>query len=239
MSEVLVAAVADVHAPRYLELFRQSLEALEEEPHLFVLAGDIVLKGKVEAMADVLSALRQRYDGLVIAIFGNEEYTDLEPRFIEEYGSEVTWLNDSSITLEVSGTRVGVVGTRGSLDKPTTWQAKNVPGIEETYRNRVSKVEQLLAELDADVKLLVSHYALTYATLRGEKPSIWPYLGCKKFEDVLKRQRPTAAIHGHAHNSTVQKAMVGEVPVYNVSLPATKAITVIKLRKKVDLTSFF
>ena len=162
------------------------------------------------------------------AVFGNEEYFDRERSFIENY-PEVVWLNDSVAEVEVLGFKFCIVGSRGVLAKPTHWQAKHIPDIHNIYRERVKRLTHLLSRCreSCDKVLLVTHYACSYATIRGEPPSIHPYLGYPLVENLPPNARPDAAIHGHAHNAKVLRAFVNNVEVHNVAIPARRGVTLI------------
>ncbi len=229
-----ILATSDVHSPRYLVEFLSALSrrAAEcREAALVVFAGDMVYRGRVEALRPVLDAIRSRCgEKPIYAVFGNEEYIGMEDRFRRAY-PEVHWLDDELAVEEVDGVRVAIVGTRGSLERPTRWQAKHIPGIARIYQERVAKVARLLEEAraKADIVLLVMHYVPTWATLEGEPRSIWPEMGHRGYEAVIKRARPNAVIHGHAHRSRVLEARIDSIPVYNVAFPARRDVAIIEV----------
>lgn len=225
---IKVAATADVHSPRNLELLRASAHRLREAD-LLILAGDLVFKGRVEAIDEVVSAIRSHYSGPAVACFGNEEFDEVKEALKERTRGALTWLDDEALVLDVRGVRVGLVGTRGCLDEPTSWQLRNLPGIRELYAKRAETVDRLLAELKCDYKVLFSHYALAKDTLRGERPSIWRQLGSAKMEEVVRRRRPAVAVHGHVHNGRVLSAWIDGTQVLNVSLPASREVVLFTL----------
>lgn len=229
-----ILAVSDVHSPRYLMEFIAALNRRRGEcssVDLVVFAGDMVYKGRVEALKPVLEAIRSACgEKPIAAVFGNEEFIGLEERFRRMY-PEVAWLDDEKRVFELGGVRLAVVGTRGSLERPTRWQRAKMPWIARVYRERLSRIEALLREArrEADTVILVSHYALTWRTLEGEPRSIWPEMGHRGFEEVIRRTRPDAAIHGHAHKSRVLETRIDGVPVYNVAFPARRDVTIIEV----------
>ena len=220
----LLAAVADIHAPRFLDLFKQALTALLEahgEPDLFLLVGDLVAKNDHAQVSAVLKAL-ETLGCPVYACFGNEEYEDSKEAYLSY--KQICWLDDESTVIELGGLRVGLVGSRGSLDRPTWWQRTHVPGIRALYRRRVKLIDELLAKLEADVVVVMTHYAPTYRTLEGEKERIWPEMACRAFEEVIERRAPHLWLHGHAHKARVLETRLGDTLVVNVSLPARRSI---------------
>lgn len=225
---IKVAATADIHSPKNINLLRNAAHRLKDVD-LLILAGDLIYKGRVEAVDELTSILRDHFHGLAVACFGNEEFDEVKERLRERTRSVLTWLDDESMTVTVKDLTVGLVGTRGCLDQPTSWQLRNIPDIKATYAKRAERVEQLLASLSCDFKILFSHYALCKETLKGERPSIWSQLGCSKMEEVVRRQRPTVAIHGHVHNGKVFRTWLQDTLVLNVSLPAVREIVVFDL----------
>jgi len=234
-----IGAVADVHSPKYLKLFREAMDTLDVSAiDLMFLAGDMIYKGRVEEMNNIIDILeRKGVNCPIIAVFGNEEFEDRHEKIRRLCEGKIIFLDDESVVLNLKGLKVGIVGTKGSLDKPTTWQARNIPNIQQIYSERIKKVDNLLANLNSDVKILLMHYAPTYKTLKGEKTSIYPLLGSKKFEEVILRRRPDLVIHAHAHNGS-EFASLNGIPVYNVSLPLTRKICIIKLKGARGLDAF-
>jgi len=229
-----VAAVADVHSPKYLDLFKRALAKLDG-CDIFLLCGDLVVKNDHTQLPAVVAAIRDVYQGEIIGCFGNEEH----PRDMGNYKLDgVKWLDDDSTVFEAGGLEVGIVGSRGSLDRPTFWQRNNIGGIVETYRRRVETVDMALAELQTDVKIVISHYSPTYATLDGEREFSWPEMGSKLFEDVIKRRQPDAWFHGHIHRGKKLEAEIGRTLVANASLPARGELTVVELPRKTGLEKF-
>ncbi|RLE63040.1 MAG: metallophosphoesterase [Thermoprotei archaeon] len=235
-----LAAVSDAHLPKYLDLFKSAVSAFDfSDVDLLILAGDMVFKGKIEEYGEVLSIIKSQYNGPIYAVFGNEEYQELEEEIRRKY-PEILWLNDSYEQIEVKGARIGLVGSRGVLDKPTSWQAKHIPNITAVYAERLIRIRELLikAKRENNYVILITHYAVICDTLKGEKPQIWRYLGSARLKTIIKKIRPTLVIHGHAHNSSVFSTRIESTYVYNVALPATKRVTRIEV-KKIDLSLFF
>ena len=56
------------------------------------------------------------------------------------------------------------------------------------------------------------------ATVEGEPPPIFPFLGSSRLEEPLNRYPVTAVFHGHAHHGALEGRTREGVPVYNVAL---------------------
>jgi len=231
-----IAAVSDIHGRKYLPLYIKSLNEIRHVLNdiiVLVLAGDIVLKGDVNSASDVVRiTLNTLKSKPIIACIGNEEYDSILDELFRRY-NKITWLNDNYFTLNVENMKIALIGSRGALDRPTPWQRRHIPRIEKVYRERVEKIERLIEETKRthDVIVLITHYAPTFKTLKGEPQRIWPEMGSSRLEEVIIKTKPHLVIHGHAHNSKVLYAEIDGVKVYNVSLPATKRITLINLRE--------
>ncbi|RLG52878.1 MAG: metallophosphoesterase [Thermoproteota archaeon] len=223
---MLLAAVGDIHAPKYLSMFEEAVSRLGEKPDMLALLGDLIYRGQYQWLKRVVE-VAETIGCPMIAVPGNEEFS--ERRFSSEMADHAIVLNDTLVTVRAHGIELCIVGTKGSLDKPTSWQARNIPGIAERYRRRATLVCELAKASRAQVKVLLSHYAPTYRTMRGEPPSIYPQLGSRMLENCLKAGVFDAAIHAHVHRGK-PSAQVGSCPVYNVSLPCTREVSLIELK---------
>lgn len=230
---ISIIAAADIHSPYYLPLFSVSINSiLNKEFDLIILAGDIVNNGNVNMVKPVVDVLTKFIKRLgteipIMAVFGNEEYIGLEEKFESTY-PEIVWLNDEYVTLRIKNVSVCIAGSRGILRKPTSWQRRNIPDVEHMYEARLNKIKSILKECSGQsISILVTHYASTYATLYGENPVIYSYLGYPIIESLPVDVRPKISIHGHAHNASRLYANVNSVDIYNVSLVARKGVAVI------------
>lgn len=229
---IKIIATSDIHSPRYLDLFIKSMDQLIVEPDLIILAGDLVEKNNIHAFKQVYDYLMNKYSKVpVIAVFGNEEYRGYENKYREQYGG-IKWLNDEYVIIDLRNFRIGLIGTRGALDKPTPWQFKNIPGIVEYYNNLPIKVSNMVDDLikqRVDLTILVSHYGVTYKNLEGEPRSIWFHLASRRFEEVIINKKIDLVIHGHIHNGLKDIVYVDSTPIYNVSLPARGGVQYIEI----------
>jgi len=225
-----VLAISDIHAPVWFDDLEKAVDRERGGADLLLIAGDIVDRGNAKyyrRVVDVLSRLGAR----MIAVFGNDEYDSVKDAIREE-NPEVTFLDDESMVLDMDGRRIGIVGSRGSLEMPTTWQRRNIPGIERLYSERVRSLGEILRDLrdKADIIVLLTHYATTTQTMKGENPRAWRYLGHRGFEKYMKEGLVDVAIHGHVHNGK-RVAKVGGTRVYNVAFPLWWRLVEVDLRR--------
>ncbi|HEY9226729.1 MAG TPA: hypothetical protein VIP11_08795, partial [Gemmatimonadaceae bacterium] len=68
-----------------------------------------------------------------------------------------------------------------------------------------------------DHRIVLMHYAPIRATVEGESPEIFPFLGSSRLEDPLSRFDVTAVFHGHAHKGTPEGRTQTGIPVFNVT----------------------
>lgn len=234
-----IAAVGDIHGDTYLKLFDGSLRKLRN-PDLFFLVGDTTEKNDIESFGVVIEMLKKKISCPIISIFGDEEWEQDRDKYRTRFDS-VLFLDDEKKALKIEDKDLLIVGSTGSLDRPTFWQRKNIHNIWRKYAERVKKIQELLQQ-SSQLKILVTHYAPTYLTLEGEREKYFPEMGCKKLEKIIKQMDVDLVIHAHSHKgkafvelkreqSSLQdfKKIGKSVPIYNVSLPLRGEITIIEM----------
>ena len=138
---MLIAAVSDIHAPKFISLLRKTLEKEKKKLKnidIFILAGDIVNKGNIQGCKQVITLIKEYYEGPILGVRGNEEYDDRKEKLFS-ICNEITWLEDNYIILK--NLDIVIVGSKGALDKPTIWQRRNIPDILEQYRIYIKKIQ--------------------------------------------------------------------------------------------------
>ncbi|HDI31952.1 MAG TPA: hypothetical protein ENF80_03950 [Thermofilum sp.] len=217
-----IAAVGDVHSPKYLPMLIKALKEVEwSSIDVMVLTGDIINKGKVEFCAPVINNIRKFFKGTILGVLGNEEYDSVRRQLYRM--CKITWLEDSSQMID----EVVFIGSRGSLDEPTSWQRRNIPNIRELYLARLKKIQNMLAENKDKKRVLIVHYPPRGETLKGENKAIWPMLSSSLLTKIIEEEQPEVVIHSHTHNSVKNYALIGKTKVFNTALPATNRIIVV------------
>jgi Icc-related predicted phosphoesterase len=231
---MLIGAFGDSHGKRYLDQVEELPRQLQDVD-LVMLAGDITDRNDPEKYAQALAEVRNSTEAPIVAVFGNDEYEQDHPEYRRRF--DIIFLEDEAVNLDIDGFKLRIVGTTGSLDRPTWWQRTNVPNIWNKYRQRADTVAGLLTRDGADLLVFLSHYAPTYLTLEGEKERAFPEMGSRMLEQVLLEKRPDLIVHAHAHNGTRKATLVklqqslddlgsgAGINVYNVSLPLVKGVT--------------
>lgn len=227
-----VVAVSDVHAPVWLGDLEKAIDGKERGEYLVLVGGDMVNRGNYRYYRKVMGVLNRLGDVSIVAVFGNDEYDNVKDR-IKEENPGIIFLEDESIELEIDGKKVGIVGSRGCLELPTTWQRKNIPMIDKIYAERLRSLGDMLEDLRrrVDTTVLLTHYATTTKTMKGENPRAWRYLGHRGFERYMKQGLIDVSIHGHVHSGS-RIAEVGNTKVYNVAFPLWWQLVEIDLESK-------
>lgn len=224
---IRIAAAGDVHFGRDSDRERASkaFAALEGRVDLILLAGDLTTHGEPEQAAILADAVRDL--GIpVITVLGNHDHhsarADEVTAVLEEAGIVV--LDRSHHILEVCDAELGIVGTKGFVGGFT---GSHIPDFGEPLLRRVyaeagEEVEALDEGLRAvalcPFRIVLLHYSPSGETLEGERRDIWAFLGTDRLAAPILEHTPDLVLHGHAHAGTFE-GRVGEVPVYNVSVP--------------------
>lgn len=224
MSPVKIAAVADVHSPRFLSEFRTALSKCRP-PDLFLFAGDMVNRGKADQYVNVLDTVDSQLGSNfpIMACYGNEDPLEIQDELHTMTKNRLTFLNEKKITLNLSGSRVSIIGISAASMEPSEPQGNTVSDIQAIFEARASQLSCLLdkASSSADYSILLMHYSPLLESTSNEF-SWW-------ISRAIETAPPTLIVHGHIHNSTRNKLEIGATTIRNVALPAIGSITELSL----------
>ena len=224
---IRIAAAGDVHFGRDSDRKRahEAFAALEDGVDLILLAGDLTTHGEPEQAAILADAVRE-LDVPVLTVLGNHDHHSARAgevtAVLEEAGLVV--LDRSHHVLEICDTEIGVVGTKGFVGGFTGSHIPDFgePLLRQVYAEASAEVEALDEGLRAvalcPFRIVLLHYSPSGQTLEGERRDIWAFLGTDRLATPILEHNPDLVLHGHAHAGTFE-GRVGEVPVYNVSVP--------------------
>jgi Icc-related predicted phosphoesterase len=221
-----IAAAGDLH---YNEQRREealeTLAGLDARADLLLLAGDLTTHGEPEQAAVLAEACAQ-LEIPVFAVLGNHDWhanrRDELVAALADGGIRV--LDRDWATCEAAGLEVGIVGAKGFVGGFPGSHLPDFgePSLRSIYRETSREVEALdqgLREIAlCPTRIVLLHYAPTEATIAGEPPGIWAFLGTDRLAAPIAEHEPDLVLHGHAHAGTFEGA-IGNVPVYNVSVP--------------------
>jgi Icc-related predicted phosphoesterase len=222
-----IAALADLHVPRTSpDVVGPVLARTAQEADVLVLCGDLTDRG-VEDEARILTRLLGPVRVPVVAVLGNHDYEAGKPddvrRVLVDAGVHV--LDGESVEIDGVGF-AGVKGFAGGFGQRAL-QPWGEPVIKQFVREAVEealKLESALAKLRTSRRVAVLHYAPIEATVKGEPPEIWPFLGSSRLEEPLSRYPVSAVFHGHAHGGSPEGRTRDDVAVYNVALPLLQRV---------------
>src|SRR3954464_12277262 len=216
-----VAATADLHfTPARFSALHDQLNRVRDEADVFVLAGDLTNFGRPEEMEPLLNVLvRLRLP--VIAVLGNHDYeSDRQVELMRMLTQEGVKVLDGS-AYERDG--IGFAGTKGFVGGfgRGVLTAFGEPEIKTFVRASVDeamKLERAMSQLRTNKRVVVLHYSPISATVQGEAPEIFPFLGTSRLAEVVDRHGADFVVHGHAHHGTLEGKTVGGIPVHNVAI---------------------
>jgi Icc-related predicted phosphoesterase len=206
---VRIAALGDIHVTKTSQGTLQPLLApLNDAADVLLLCGDLTdygLREETSVLVKELQVLRIP----VVAVLGNHDYESGRPE-------------DVRGPLCEAGVRVlDVKGFCGGFGRATlgAWGERAIKSFVQESLDEALKLESALARLRTPRRVAVLHYAPVAATVEGEPPEIFPFLGTSRLEGPLNRHPVDVVFHGHAHRGCPEGRTVGGTPVYNVALP--------------------
>jgi len=232
---MIIAATGDIHSPVNYDLLLRGIDNLTTEPDLFLIAGDIVDRkstkdqGPFKELRKVSNAFFGRINCPIFSCFGNNEF-EQDWEEIKKQNQEIKFLNDESVILNIKGIKVGIVGTKGCLDRPTWWQRRNIPEIFSIYKKRIETIDNLFSNMEVDYKILLTHYPPTYQILTGENPEAQSEMACNSMENLIIERGVNLVITGHAHRGK-KEAWINGIPVFNVGLYLNGGIVILDTEK--------
>jgi Icc-related predicted phosphoesterase len=219
---VRIAAVSDLHCTKAGQgSFQPLIAHINDRADVLLLCGDLTDHGlpeEAQVLIKELAGLRVP----CLAVLGNHDYhsghhEELE-RLFAAAGIEVL----DGDNCEVHGIGfAGVKGFGGGFGRHTleAWGEDTIKKFVYEAVEEGLKLEKALARLKTEQRVAVVHYAPIQATVEGEPPPIFPFLGSSRLEEPLNRYRVSAVFHGHAHHGSPEGRTAGGAPVYNVALP--------------------
>jgi Icc-related predicted phosphoesterase len=117
---------------------------------------------------------------------------------------------------------VGFAGVKGfgagfTPHRLTAFGEDAVKAFVEVAAREAAGLDHALAGLQTPHRVVVLHYSPIAATLAGEPPEIFPFLGDSLLEEVLDRRGADVAVHGHAHAGVLEGFTGGGIRVLNAS----------------------
>jgi Icc-related predicted phosphoesterase len=221
-----IAATADLHfTPQRYGALRDQLNRVRDEADVLVVAGDLTNFGQPEEMEPLLNAL-VRLRVPVIAVLGNHDYeSDKQAELARMMTAEGVKVLDGS-AYERDG--VGFAGTKGFVGgfgrgMLTAFGEPEIKTFVRAGIDEAVKLERAMSQLRTPKRVVVLHYSPIAATVEGEAPEIYPFLGTSRLAEVVDRHGANLVLHGHAHNGKPDGRTTAGVPVHNVAITLLQA----------------
>jgi Icc-related predicted phosphoesterase len=221
-----IAATADLHySAQNQGLLKEQLNRVREEADVLVVAGDLTNFGRPQEMEPLVNVL-VRLRVPTIAVLGNHDYEcGQEAELIRIMTSEGIKVLDGT-GYERDG--VGFAGTKGFIGGfgrgvLTAFGEPEIKAFVKASIDEAMKLERAMSQLRTAKRVVVLHYAPIVATVSGEAPEIFPYLGSSRLAEVVDRHGADLIVHGHAHHGSLNGKTTAGIPVHNVAITLLQA----------------
>src|SRR5579862_5071424 len=221
-----IAATADLHfAPQSATVLRDQLDKVRDEADLLIVAGDLTNYGKPTEMEPLLNTfVRLRIP--IVAVLGNHDYeSEQTPELLRMMTAAGIKVLDGS-AYERDG--VGFAGTKGFVGGfgrgiLTAFGEREIKDFVRASIDEALKLERAMAQLRTPRRVVIVHYSPIAATVQGEAPEIFPFLGTSRLAEIIDRHGADLILHGHAHHGQLEGKTIGGSPVYNVAITLLQA----------------
>ena len=192
---------------------------------MLALCGDLTHLGlpqEAEKLATDLRACRIP----VVAVLGNHDYQSGQQEEVKKIlcNAKVVVLEETE-TFQLNGVGfAGAKGFGGGFDKHmlTPFGEESIKHFVTEAVNESLRLEVGLNGLRTDKTVVILHYSPIAATVVGEPPEIFPFLGSSRLAETIDHFDVNAVFHGHAHHGTLEGKTKGNAAVYNVAMPLLK-----------------
>jgi Icc-related predicted phosphoesterase len=219
---VRVAAVGDLHCTKTSQGVLQPLfAAASANADVLLLCGDLTDYGLPEEARVLARELAMALRIPAVGVLGNHDYES------GQHEEVVQILRDGGVVIldgegcEVAGLGIGgVKGFGGGFGERALqpWGEEVVKRFVREAVEEALKLESALARLRTSRRVAILHYSPIQATVEGESPEVYPFLGSSRLEEPLDRYPVDIVFHGHAHRGRPEARTRAGVPVYNVCL---------------------
>jgi Icc-related predicted phosphoesterase len=225
---VRVAAIGDVHCTKTSQGVLQPLfQQINEGADILLLCGDLTDYGLPEEAQVLAKELTGSMKIPVVAVLGNHDFESGKAQEVKDI------LGDAGIKVldgdscEIHG--IGFAGAKGFAGgfgerALEPWGEESIKRFVHEAIDEALKLERAISRLQTAQRIVLLHYSPIRATVEGEPPEIFPFLGSSRLEEPLNRYAVTAVFHGHAHHGSPEGRTQRQVPVYNVALPLLRRV---------------
>lgn len=220
--KIRLAAVGDLHCTKNSGGdLRAFFQQAAENADVLILCGDLTdygLPEEAHVLVEGLSAARIP----VVAVLGNHDYESGKQDEVVHIlsGAGVRVLDGEACEIHGVGF-AGVKGFAGGYGRRALgpWGETSIKQFVNEAIHEALKLESALAKLRTNQRIAVLHYSPIEATVLGEPPEIYAFLGTSRLEEPLIRYPVNVVFHGHAHRGQTEGRTANNIPVYNVAKP--------------------
>ena len=214
-----IAAIGDLHVSKNAQgVFQPLFTQINQAADVLLLCGDFTdygLPDEARILARELTVMKIP----VIAVLGNHDYESGKAPEIRQIllDAGVTVLDGEATEVDGVGF-AGVKGFAGGFGRGALgpWGEHAIKAFVQEAVDEALKLEAALARLRTQMRVALLHYSPIRATVEGEPPEIFAFLGSSRLEEPINRYRCNAVFHGHAHRGKPEGMSSTGVPVYNV-----------------------
>ena len=206
-------------------MMHEAFAEISRSADMLLLCGDLTEYGLPEEAEELVADIRAAVRIPTLAVLGNHDFESGQPELVSKVldDASVNVLNGEAV--EIAGVGfAGISGFGGGFGRRML-NAWGEPLIKQFVQESIAhavRLEQALAKLQTEQRIVVLHYSPIRTTLKGEDPEIYAFLGSSRLEEPINRFRVNAVFHGHAHNGILDGKTSTGIPVYNVSAPALR-----------------
>lgn len=225
---VRLAAVGDLHCTRKSDgAYRALFGRMSDQADIALLCGDLTDYGLPEEAQILAHDIQAGLSIPVVAVLGNHDHESGKQERVREILLSAGVMVLDGDACDVAG--VGFAGVKGFCGgfaghSVEAWGESILKRFVQETVDEAYKLDKALSRLASPVKVVLMHYSPIEATVRGEPPEIYPFLGSRRLEDAVARHHVAAVFHGHAHGGSPEGRLASGTPVYNVAMPLLKRL---------------
>src|SRR5215831_12224172 len=223
-----VAALGDLHVHQTSTENLQGLfDRISQNADVLALCGDLTNLGMPQEAERLVNDLRSCRVP-VVAVLGNHDYQSGQAEEVKKIlrAGKVVLLEETETFVLKGVGFAGAKGFGGGFGKHML-----APFGEEAIKHFVNeavneslRLEVALNSLRTEKTVVVLHYAPIAATVIGEPPEIYPFLGSSRLAETIDHFDVNVVFHGHAHHGTYEGKTTKGTPVYNCCLHLVQKI---------------